>query len=455
MFDVVIIGAGLSGLQAARTAQQSGLSVAVVEARDGVGGKVWSVPLASGRGVADLGAAWVNEKKQPRIWSYAKQLNLATQAQPLTGRAVMQLNENGRIEYPFGITPDFTPDEKRNLEYIRDYVQAETLKSGLPCSEDDNLSLDQYVRNLGALPKTLQMVNLWSKAMHGVKSTQQSAAFFIDYCRRNTGLLAVRADDETGGNYLRFHDGAQSIAHGLARLVGSSHIHLSSPVLSIEDHKTHISVTTTTGRTFIGKKCILSIPSTMYRELNISPALPTPVQTVSQATCLGNYNKVIVCYTGGPLTLGRDTSVVEKRLFALTCFVQGDRGPEWTKQPQHERRAAVLHHLANIFNMGRHSEVHRPIEIFEQIWKHEEFSRGALVPITALGHLIEYAAVSGKPVGNLHFVGTEHAREWKGYMEGALCSGETGGWEVAESLKEGNPTEFVSQFTCSRILAYY
>ncbi|PLB46312.1 putative flavin-containing amine oxidase, partial [Aspergillus steynii IBT 23096] len=453
MFDVIVIDAGLSGLQAAYTAQQSGLSVAVVEARNRVGGKVWSVPLASGRGVADLGAAWVNDKKQRRIWSYAKQFGLAAQAQSLTGRAVMQLNENDRLEYPFGITPDFSPEEKRNLEYIRDYVQAETLKSGLPRGDDDKLTLDQYVRNLGALPKTIQMVNLWSKAMHGVESTQQSAAFFIDYCRRNTGLLAVRADDETGGNYLRFHEGAQSIAHGLARLIGTSQIHLDSPVISIEDHKTHISVTAARGRVFVGRKCILSIPSTMYRELNISPALPSAVQTVSQATCLGNYNKVIVCYdkpwwkelgyngffmsyNGGPLTLGRDTSVTEKRLFALTCFVQGDQGLEWTKLPPHERRAAVLHQLAKIFDTDRESELYRPIEIFEQIWKFEEFSRGALVPITALGHLTEYAAVYGRPAGNLHFVGTEYAREWKGYMEGALCSGEEGGWEVVESLKQ-------------------
>ncbi|KAK1141286.1 hypothetical protein N8T08_009189 [Aspergillus melleus] len=89
--------------------------------------------------------------------------------------AMMQLNENDRIEYPFRITPDFMPEEKGNLEYIRDYVQAETLKSGLPRSEDDNITLDQYVRNLGALPQTLQMVNLWSKAMHGVESTEHRA----------------------------------------------------------------------------------------------------------------------------------------------------------------------------------------------------------------------------------------------------------------------------------------
>ena len=69
MFDVLVIGAGLSGLQAAYTAQQSGLSTVVIEARNRVGGKIWSVPLASGRGYAELGGAWINDTLQPRVWA--------------------------------------------------------------------------------------------------------------------------------------------------------------------------------------------------------------------------------------------------------------------------------------------------------------------------------------------------------------------------------------------------
>lgn len=106
MFDVVVIGAGLSGLQAAYSAQQAGLSVVVVEARDRVGGKVWSVPLASGRGCVDLGAAWVNDSLQPRIWSYITRLGLKSTKQRLTGTAIMSETADSRFEFPFGITPN-------------------------------------------------------------------------------------------------------------------------------------------------------------------------------------------------------------------------------------------------------------------------------------------------------------------------------------------------------------
>ena len=192
----------------------------------------------------------------------------------------------------------------------------------------------------------------------------------------------------------------------------------------------------------------------MYQDLNISPALPSASQSIANATTLGHYNKAIVCYDRpwwrdlgyngfvmsykGPVIVARDTSVDEKRFYALTCFVNGNMGKEWGKLHEHERRAVVLDQLATLYNVGPDSEVYRPIEFFVQIWKHEPFSKGALAPIHQLGDYTRSDSLYGKPVGNLHFVGTEFSPEWKGYMEGALCSGEKGAEEVVDSLQSQN-----------------
>lgn len=106
MLDVIVVGAGLSGLQAALSCQQAGLKVAVVEARNRVGGKIWSVPLASGQGFADLGAAWVNTNTQPRIRAYVNLFKIKLVEQRLEGNAVMMVSNDERIVYPFGITPE-------------------------------------------------------------------------------------------------------------------------------------------------------------------------------------------------------------------------------------------------------------------------------------------------------------------------------------------------------------
>lgn len=95
---------------------------------------------------------------------------------------------------------------------IRDHIQAESKKPEAPKSEDDQVSLDQYIRNLGATEKTIKMINIWVQVMHGIDSTQESAAFFIDYCRRNLGLFSIRADDRTGGNHQRLPAGKSRYA---------------------------------------------------------------------------------------------------------------------------------------------------------------------------------------------------------------------------------------------------
>lgn len=220
---------------------------------------------------------------------------------------------------------------------------------------------------------------------------------------------------------------------------------------SIEDSKRQVAVTTTTGKKFIARKCIVSIPSAMYKTLNISPSLPPDVRDVTDSAKLGHYNKCLVCYDKpwwrdlgfngffmsyeGPVVVARDTSVEETGHYALTCFVNGSHGERWSKLYPHERRKVVLDQIAAIFNVGLNHEAYKPIEVFDQIWKHEPFSQGALAPITEIGHYTKYDSVYGKPVGNLHFVGTEYSKEWKGYMEGALCSGEEGASEVVEALK--------------------
>jgi len=59
-YDVVVIGAGLSGLEAARNIHRAGLSVLVLEAKDRIGGKERSVSN-DGNGFIELGAAWIND----------------------------------------------------------------------------------------------------------------------------------------------------------------------------------------------------------------------------------------------------------------------------------------------------------------------------------------------------------------------------------------------------------
>lgn len=245
--------------------------------------------------------------------------------------------------------------------------------------------------------------------------------------------------------------GTQQIARGIARLVGEQNIYLSEPVQSIHDEGSRVTVTTTNGKRFVAKKVIVSVPSALFKDIQFTPALPGALQERSSNAKLGHYSKAIVCYDrpwwkdlgyngfffsyAGPICIVRDSSVPEEGLYGLTCFVNGDPGAEWAKKDPHTRRRVVLEQLARAYKVGKDSELWRPIEYFDQIWKHEPYSQGALSPIPAIGHYTKHQAVHGTPVGNVHFVGTEYSHHWKGYMEGALTSGAVGAQEVVEALK--------------------
>lgn len=91
--DVIVIGAGLSGLQAAVDLDKAGLSYIVLEANDRVGGKTLSVPSSSkSDGIVDLGAAWINDSSQKEMYALAQEFGFDLVVQRTEGLSLDQSN---------------------------------------------------------------------------------------------------------------------------------------------------------------------------------------------------------------------------------------------------------------------------------------------------------------------------------------------------------------------------
>lgn len=111
--DVVVVGAGLSGLKAAYEVQRAGFSCVVVEARDRVGGKTYSVdPLGQGKFI-DVGAAWINDTNQSKIYELANSLKLELVVQNTVGKVVQEDLDGGLGLFDYGGTPgvSMTPEQ--------------------------------------------------------------------------------------------------------------------------------------------------------------------------------------------------------------------------------------------------------------------------------------------------------------------------------------------------------
>ena len=106
--DVVIVGAGLSGLQAAVDLHDAGRSFVILEARDRVGGKTLSVQRPDGKGIQELGPAWVNDTNQSTIWSYCQRFGLTPVVQNIKGSVACEDTDGQCHAFPYGSLPKVT-----------------------------------------------------------------------------------------------------------------------------------------------------------------------------------------------------------------------------------------------------------------------------------------------------------------------------------------------------------
>lgn len=246
--------------------------------------------------------------------------------------------------------------------------------------------------------------------------------------------------------------GMQSISKGMAGDLQPGSLFLNSPVSHIHQEKNPSTcvVTTQRGKQLRAKKVIISIPTPLYRTIKFSPALPKAKMTLADSTTLGYYAKTILIYDKpwwtelglrgsfisltGAVSFSYDTSVEADAQYSITCFIVGGTGRKWSILSPIKRRQTVLDQIAAMVGDEYGHRVYQTEEIIEDEWIKEHWSQGAPSPVMGPNLLNKYADVLRAPCGNLHFVGTETAYEWKGYMDGAVSAGERGAGEVIQAL---------------------
>lgn len=320
-------------------------------------------------------------------------------------------------------------------------------------------------RNAG--PKALGIVNVWTRAMLGCESSELSALYFLDYCKSGGGLLQMRGDRKHGGQYLRLRTGepyvtmimrptndcigTQSFSTNIADSMVPESVILEAPVARIYQKESGAIVTTEDGTRYHCKKVIVSVPTPVYKDIGFYPPLPLNKVRYSNSTMLGYYAKMILCYdkawwkdagfcgmtqsSVGPMSVTRDTSDEAVGLYSLTCFVVGEPGRLWSKLDTSTRKEAILAQLTVLFGAEHEQRIRNPTEVFEQEWAKDPWSRGCPCPVTPPNIMTDVGPALREPFGAIHFVGTETSFEWKGYMEGAIRSGERGSVEVIQDLK--------------------
>jgi monoamine oxidase len=454
--DVVVVGAGLSGLNAARHVAAAGRSVIVLEARDRVGGRTLNHDLGNGK-VVEIGGQWVGPT-QDVLLATAKELGVATFKTYNEGDYLYHRNgstQRYRPTAPLGaVPPDYVGAADAEQAILRLNAMAAELDVEAPwkhphAAEWDGQTAETW--KLANIPTEAGrfLLDLGIEAVWAAEPRDVSLLHLLFYIRAATdGHAPVdfqRLVNTAGGaQESRFVGGSQRVSIELARQLGRPVV-LSSPVRRIVQRRTSVEVDTDKGR-YVGRQVIVTGPPAITALIDYHPALPADRAQLTQRFPQGNAIKCEAIYDTpfwrddalagqvtsdlDPVGITFDNSPPDGSPGVMLGFIEGHHARVWARRPAAERRDAVLRNFATYFG----ERALHPRDYVEMDWSAEQWTRGCYVGFTPPGVLLDYGEAIRRPCGAIKWAGAETATLWNGYMDGALRSGERAAKEALADL---------------------
>jgi monoamine oxidase len=453
--DVVVVGAGLSGLTAARDLVQRGLSVRVLEASDRIGGRVDSARVAGAH--VDLGGTFVGPD-QDRILALADELGVRRYRTHDAGEnLLMWRGERRRYR---GLVPPVGPVSLVDLARVRAAFGrlSRAVPPGRPWDAPDAAGLDAqtldgWLRAHHASRATRDLMAVVCKTSWGCEPSEISLLHVLHYVAQAGGLDAM-LDTRDGAIEQHFVEGSLEVATRVADQLAEGTVRLGCPVTRIDwtghraDGSGTVVVHTDHGTT-TARRVVVATPPAMRRLIRFEPALPAAHQQMAQRWTPGVLSKAYAVYDTpfwreeglsgmtisdeGPVFITFDASPADASRGVLLGFIGGDYAREWDAVSDEERCIRTLSALSDLF--GRRALT--PAGYVERRWGTEAWLGGGPTAAPGPGGVASYYVQVVEPVGPVHWAGTETARRWAGHMDGAVSAGERAAREVAAELTTG------------------
>jgi monoamine oxidase len=416
VLDAIVVGAGLSGLICARRLAEAGARIAVIEARDRVGGRLHGGRV--GGALVDLGGQWMTAG-QARLAALASELGVALVRHDRSGRALPP-DDGGLVA---------AVAQWRAMRRI-EHLIARLDRPGL-AAELDRRSLADWLAREIRHPIARARIALHADLVFATDPTQLSLLYYLQTMRATSGFRPAGEAEH------RFVGGAARLADRLAEALGDQ-VRLDAPVTAIDQAADAVVVTTGGARAHRhqARRVVLALPPWLVRDLAIE--LPPAARGDASAARCGHVVKCFAAYDRAywrergysgesyyPRGAVRATVEIAGEAPLLLAFVVGSEAARWSSRDRDERREKVLAALAPLCPEP-------PIDYLEVDWRTDRWSAGCVLGLPP--GVLAAGARWGEPFGRVHVAGTESASEWPGYMEGAVEAGERAAREVLAAL---------------------
>ncbi|XP_033116688.1 amine oxidase [flavin-containing] A-like [Anneissia japonica] len=357
--DVLVVGGGLSGLTAAYhlTKHNSNLSVVVLEAKERLGGRVWTQQMkaATGKDFFDLGRTWINSK-QARINSLIKELEIEVYQPPDAGQNIMEIDgriqryENSCWPLPFfsndnkimikqarinslikelEIEVYQPPDAGQNIMEIDGRIQryenscwplpffskfdissfiskVENMRNVVPIDDPtkcqhawdwDKITFEQFRADELYTDAAINAVDTLVMLEFGVTSREISLLYVLHYLNCCGGWSYLLCEKEGRARDVKIMGGSQTLCEVLANKIKRRKIRLREQVVEIDQRdKEQTLVTTKTGEEYTAKKVVVATSAREADKIEFLPTLPPMKISLLQRMPTGTMYKAVVTY---------------------------------------------------------------------------------------------------------------------------------------------------------------
>lgn len=433
--SVLVAGAGLAGLAAARDLTAFGADVTVIDARDRVGGRVWTIREGFTDSQHGEAGADLIDESQREIRRLAEELGLKLTRILRSGWGYVRPDARGRPHITRrGIARGWDRLGRSLATLAARYELAERRWDSPIAADLARRSVAQWLDDARA-DEELRATAAGLRGFFLADPDELSLLALVDQFPSNDGRIGERMYRIEGGN--------DRLAAALAAPLGDR-LHLSTELVAVSHRGRGVRVTLKTRRQVVQRQCdylVFAVPATLLRRIPITPALPSQQHEAIARLKYGRATKTLLQFSrrfwrvpgrprafGSPLPFGAvwDANEEQRGGAGILALMAGGAASDATGETIEKEGAEGLARSLDWLGSRRAGV----LAWRQVVWEADLWTRGGYAFFDP-GFDPALRAWLARPCGRLFFAGEHTSIAWQGYMNGAVESGRRAAAEIA------------------------